>query len=314
MRLRLLIPGLAPTESRGGKNSIATAITAQDETILPVSDSYCTQSSENDLGFERPQQNEKGGLFVSDGSETSRSSDVDGTTIERGRKRALNNTFGSPSRKPNASFRKKMLMRLFITYQKAKKDFEATPLKSLERTKSAKFLRDTIENCLAYLAARQDPSLGREFFDATIQLSGGKATIDAMKSTLQEAIEAAEEGSGGKKRRFDEDWTAVPEAPATMRPLIVKRLTSRDPVPRGTRLNYHRWKSSVPSRTQKQRPSNVRNYGHSIAQSEQVPHGLYPASSGQDKRRVFPMPSQDHKKYTPKRQLEYGDCYRPKYS
>ena len=98
--------------------------------------------------------------------------------------------------------------RLFFIYDRARKDFEATPAKTLERTKSAKFLRDTTENCLAYIAAKQSQP-------------GAEVTCDGLllelKSTLEETIAIAEQGSGGKKRRFDENWENVPQEPAKMR-------------------------------------------------------------------------------------------------
>ena len=102
------------------------------------------------------------------------------------------------------------LKRLFIVYHKARKDFNATPAKTLERTKSAKFLRDTTENCLAYIAARQTRP-GK----AEITCDG--KMLDELKATLEETIAIAEQGSGGKKRRFDENWENVPQEPARMR-------------------------------------------------------------------------------------------------
>lgn len=100
------------------------------------------------------------------------------------------------------------LKRLFIIYDRARKDFEATPAKTLERTKSAKFLRDTTENCLAYIKAKQSQH-------------GVEVACDGLllelKSTLEETIAIAEQGSGGKKRRFDENWENVPQEPAKMR-------------------------------------------------------------------------------------------------
>lgn len=98
--------------------------------------------------------------------------------------------------------------RLFIIYDRARKDFEATPAKTLERTKSAKFLRDTTENCLAYIAAKQCQP-GAEVARDGLLLE--------LKSTLEETMAIAEQGSGGKKRRFDENWENVPQEPARMR-------------------------------------------------------------------------------------------------
>ena len=126
-------------------------------------------------------------LFVSDGSEGSQTPNLTHNAGEQDDQK---------------------LKRLFIIYHEARKDFDATPAKTLERTKSAKFLRDTTENCLAYIAAKQSRP-------------GAKATCDGLlselRSTLEETIAIAEQGSGGKKRRFDEDWENIPQEPAKMR-------------------------------------------------------------------------------------------------
>lgn len=90
------------------------------------------------------------------------------------------------------------LKRLFIVYHKARKDFDSTPTKTLERTKSAKFLRDTTENCLAYIAAKQTRPGGGSESEVT---RNGKM-LDELRATLEETIAIAEQGSGGKKRRY----------------------------------------------------------------------------------------------------------------
>lgn len=116
------------------------------------------------------------------------------------------------------------LKRLFVVYHKARKDFDNTRAKTIERTKSAKFLRDTTENCLAYITSKQTRSPKAE---ATCD---GKL-LEELRATLEETKAIAERGSGGKKRRFDENWDNVPQGPAKMRggdPLV-----KPDPVSRG---------------------------------------------------------------------------------
>lgn len=212
-----------------------------------------------------------------------------------------------------------MLKKLFITYQNAKKDFDATPkaFKTSERTNSAKFLRDTTENCLNYIAARQNPSGNNEPINTAIELLGGRATVEEMKSTLQEATEAAERGSGGKKRRFDEDWTDTPEAPAKMRPSANnKPETRRDPVPRGTKAERTPRKTPVLHRPTEQRPPSVGRRIRGIAKVERTPRTLYPASAGKGTRRVFPKPTKGlHKPVvnSPMFPPPRADCYRPAY-
>ena len=109
-------------------------------------------------------------------------------------------------------------------YHKARKDFDNTPVKTIERTKSAKFLRDTTENCLAYIASKQARS-------PKVEATCDERLLKELRATLEETIAIAERGSGGKKRRFDENWDSVPQGPAKMRgshPLV-----NSDPVPRG---------------------------------------------------------------------------------
>ena len=207
-----------------------------------------------------------------------------------------------------------MLRKLFITYQTAKKDFDASRLRSLERTRSAKFLRDTTENCLAYLTANQNPLRDTEPPDTSSELSGGSAIVDEMNTTLQKAIEAAEEGSGGKKRRFDDDWAFIPAVPAAMRQLTAEnQLKSGDPIPRGTYSAHQPGKGSVVHRVAKQQPLQFEHRTRRVPQSERLPRNLYPVSAGKGTRRVFPMPSQDHRGQSTQRSLGHGDFYRPKY-
>ena len=149
-----------------------------------VADRALPPSSQSALSDHKPPSES---LFISDGSEGSRTPNLPHIAGEQDDQK---------------------LKRLFIIYDRARKDFEATPAKTLERTKSAKFLRDTTENCLAYIAAKQSQY-------------GVEVTCDGLllelKSTLEETIAVAEQGSGGKKRRFDENWENVPQEPAKMR-------------------------------------------------------------------------------------------------
>ena len=180
------------------------------------------------------------------------------------------------------------LKRLFIVYHRARKDFDATPAKTLERTKSAKFLRDTTENCLAYIAAK----------------GARPAMLEELRTTLEETMAIVEQGSGGKKRRFDENWENVPQEPARMRGKITC------PVPRG--------RTSVKSRnpvTSRIHKADYHKQNMKLAERRRsdLPHQLYPASAGWSVRRVF---GDRHNLYAEPRPLSgrvFGDRYRPTY-
>ena len=65
-----------------------------------------------------------------------------------------------------------------------------------EKTTAAKFLRDTVENCLQYLTATTRAGAEGEG-------EGGEGLMEELRQTLEVAKEVAEVGSGGRKRRFD---------------------------------------------------------------------------------------------------------------
>ena len=269
-----------------------------------------------DVDASRGRQDEPGkSLFVSDRSETSRSSDLPMPPTYADRKSSHRRTSSDRIAKPSApGIRNDMLNKLLITYQKAKKDFDATALSSVQRTKASKFLRDTTENCLSYISALPTPPRASEPLAIGNGFPLHTVTVDEMRLTLKEATEVAEVGSGGKKRRFDEDWTSVPEAPATMRTFAGnKPRFSGYPPPRGSKSDYLPWEQSFSSRNEKRRSSKPRSAAQRIAQSERIPRELVPASSGQGTRRVFPMPTQIHDRVGANLPLGYGDRYRPTY-
>ena len=258
-------------------------------------------------------QSDKESLFDSNGIETLRSPHLDHMALKPDKKLG---DLHHPSSGPNAlNFKIEMLRKLFVTYQMAQKDFEACPLKTRARTKSAKFLRDTTENCLSYLTARQTPLQGGEALDINLELLGGEGIVEEMKLTLQKAIEVAEEGSGGKKRRFDEDWASTPSMPAAMRHSTVRRpLTHGDPVPRGTQSARDPGAGFFHDRVAKQQSLQVAQRGQHIAQHERLPRQLHPASASKGTRRVFPMPTSGHGKQATQRRSGHIDSYRPKYN
>lgn len=98
--------------------------------------------------------------------------------------------------KPNTTdSHNEKLEKLLTMFSAAKDDFYATFPKSLERTKSAKFLRDTTENCLTLMATGQTAA-DDKIISYSLDLPGDSTSVDELKATLDEAIAAAEEGSG----------------------------------------------------------------------------------------------------------------------
>lgn len=87
------------------------------------------------------------------------------------------------------------LQRLWSLFLEARTDFNLECNDNFRRTTAAKFLRDTIENCLSYISSY--PSSAGNYPEETTV----RETL--LKDTLKLAIEAAERGSGGRKRRFD---------------------------------------------------------------------------------------------------------------
>ena len=203
------------------------------------------------------------------------------------------------------------LKRLFMVYHRARKDFDATPAKTLEYTKSAKFLRDTTENCLAYIAAKQARP-GAEV--------GCDRLLRELRATLEETTVIAEKGSGGKKRRFDEDWENVPQEPARMRgrgPTVAQPLGKSDPAPRGSTLDT-KWRP-ITSRIQARQASRKAVYRQSrkdlnLAERKRLdpPNRLYPVSAGQSVHCVFGNQQRSHAERNPLSHA-YGDRYRPTY-
>lgn len=200
------------------------------------------------------------------------------------------------------------LKRLFAVYHKARKEFDATLKKTLERTKSAKFLRDTTENCLAYITAKQI-----RYGDSGVEGTCDGKMLDDLKATLEETIAVAEQGSGGKKRRFDENWEKVPQEPAKMRgSCIAQSLAKCDPIPRGR--TSEKKKKATTIRIQEERADYAKQRMN-LAERRRLdlPHKLYPASAGQSVRRVFVDRYEPHMDRNPSTCHAHGDRYRPSY-
>ena len=197
-------------------------------------------------------------------------------------------------------------------YHTARTDFDATLAKTLERTKSAKFLRDTTENCLAYIAAKQTRSGGSE-----VEANCDGKMLDELRATLEETMAIAEQGSGGKKRRFDEKWENIPQEPTQMRgPCVSQPLRNSDPVPRGRTSEKKRRPTALPTPEHQvllEVDHPKRHMKLAERRRSDLPHKLYPAYTGQSTRRVF---GDRYKPYAERNGLSghtHGDRYRPTY-
>ena len=97
--------------------------------------------------------------------------------------------------------------RLWDLYKTANVEFQKTHQKTPQRTETAKFLRDTIENCILYVESKHSGS------DSRIR---EESQLDELRTALDKIVTEVEEGIGFK-RRFDEDWARVPSAPRRMK-------------------------------------------------------------------------------------------------
>ena len=125
------------------------------------------------------------------------------------------------------------LYRLWNLCQSAKKDFLSTPESEWRaHTSSAKFLRDTAENCINYLESKQHPNQDRADVVSSSGTDNAAPVLNELRIIVTVAKDAAEKGSGGKKRRFDHNMEGVPREPRRMRAETARKLTSsHTPVP-----------------------------------------------------------------------------------
>lgn len=112
------------------------------------------------------------------------------------------------------------LHRLWNLYQTAKEDFLSTTESEWpSHTAAAKFLRDTSENCINYIQSKQH--LNEDRHNRSNAASASEADyagkmLNELRITVEVAKDAAEKGSGGKKRRFDHNMEGVPRGPRRM--------------------------------------------------------------------------------------------------
>ena len=197
------------------------------------------------------------------------------------------------------------LKRLLLMFQEAKNDFCDTPPKSINRTKSAKFLRDTIENTLAYIATNQ-LQVGDKKSANVLESS----TLDDLQVTLKEARAVAEQGSGGKKRRFDGPQGMTLQANAGY-----SRNANLVPLGRAFDINVGQRDIYRPP-TQHGLPLIAYDQ-HCIYQARLrrsvSPFHRYPATIGQSVSRVFPRIEKSYTKRKQSNAPRRADCYRPAY-
>ena len=136
-------------------------------------------------------------------------------------------------------------------------------------------------------------------------------TLEELRATLEETIAIAEQGSGGKKRRFDEDWESVPKGPASkLRDRsMAQPLGNADPVPRGQTSQKKR--RATASRIKEDYPRRcLKTTEH---RRSDIAHKLYHSSLGQSVRGVL---GDGHTPYVEKNLSSchiHGDRYRPTY-
>ena len=96
------------------------------------------------------------------------------------------------------------LDRLWSLYLEAKSEYINTTRLTKASLTAAKFLRDTIENCITYITSLNSPlDLNRVDYDRS-KMNDLQTKMNELTSVLEHAVIAAEKGSGGKKRTFDE--------------------------------------------------------------------------------------------------------------
>lgn len=165
----------------------------------------------------RPQPLEEESLFlpqISD-NESPRFAKVPDSTSPNDEEFFVIDTSGkaAPQPKPADLCHDPKLERLWELYLSARRDFYQEGTDCFRRTTAAKFLRDTIENCIGYIEAKNLSTLEKfpHRGPAHAKLSGpDKEKLLELRTNLQRAIKAAEKGSGGKKRHFDEDNIQTP--------------------------------------------------------------------------------------------------------
>ena len=245
-------------------------------------------------------------LFLSDGTNGSQVLSSPYGPFESAQNDFIVDNTGDQALKPNEEDPK--LNRLLGMFHQAKNDFRVAPLRSIDRTKAAKFLRDTIENTLAYITTKQLAARGKKptkGFESS--------TLEDLQETLKQARAVAEEGSGGKKRRFD----APQEATGIGSQSNAQSPRTTDPILRGRARETNVGQSDT-YRPSAQRGPPVSSSGqHRNDQAMQKrsvsPFHRYPATMGQSVRRVIPR---IEKSYTKRKQLNApcrGDRYRPSY-
>ena len=88
-------------------------------------------------------------------------------------------------------------------YQEAKESFDNHPYKSIDATKTARFLRDTAENCISYFQSLENQKTS----DYKIDLVQYDDIIQELHRTFERMNKLVEGRCGGKKRVFDQSRT-----------------------------------------------------------------------------------------------------------
>lgn len=126
--------------------------------------------------------------------------------------------------------------RLWELFKIAREEFRSQSMDNNQMAKAARFLRDTSENVMDFVRAKQ-PSAMAINDTSGHEPQGLAQKLFELRSSLDQAIEVAETTCGGRKRRFEYAITDVPDksqtqgssqenvrqSEATVRPIHSKR-------------------------------------------------------------------------------------------
>lgn len=284
--------------------------TASDDfTLLPTSLTQHRSVSSNDDPASASREHHDESQSASDGSED----DLSRTNAN------LDNTV-STDVNPASNFHipgqdDAKMNRLFEMYSKAKAEFHASAPKSLQCTSNAKFLRDTTENCLSYIAFLQQSAGGksRDIITAMTDVSFNGIAMSELKATLKETTEIAEKGSGGKKRRFDESAEEKTQKSGKA------KSKGEAVVPPGGRVkkgNAGPHAAARPIENRAAPPVDYRGRRNNRAgQNRRVspPNPYASPNNGQSQPRVIPHMEDKSDDRNARAGPGYRDCYRPSY-
>lgn len=104
--------------------------------------------------------------------------------------------------------------RLWELFKIAREELRSKSKDNYQRSKAARFLRDTSENVMDFVRLKQ-PSAMAINDTSGHEPQGLARKLSELRSSHDEAVEVAETACGGKKRRFDYGKTDLPDKSQT---------------------------------------------------------------------------------------------------